>query len=59
MNNFSQKQERLYQEVRYEIYDMLKKGQSEGLIEITLITKGIGIFDVMAKELIARAKSEI
>jgi hypothetical protein len=59
LNNFTPKQQRLYQEVKYEIYDMLKKGMSEGLIEITLITKDIGNFSVMAKELIARAKSEM
>ncbi len=59
MSNFTPKQERLYQEVKHQIFDMLRKGEQEDLIMITLIMKGIGIFDVMAKELIARAKSEI
>jgi len=59
MNNFTPKQERLYQEVKFEIFDKLRKGESEDLIMIYLIMQGIGIFDVMAKELIARAKSEM
>jgi hypothetical protein len=59
MSNFTPKQERIYQEVKYEIFEKLRKGERDDSIMISLIMKGIGIFDVMAKELIARAKTEI
>lgn len=59
MSDFTPKQEQIYQNVKHEIFDMLRQNKQDSYIMLKLIMKQIGIFDVMAKELIARAKTEL